>query len=384
MSSDDDELPDIPYTPLYRRDDAVQHNILECGRPGTSAENADRSRSPLKAQSRLRKQKQRKNQTEDQRNAEKESNRLRNSTPQALEADRQRKARARSRKTPEALEADRLRKAKARSSQKSKLEKGDARRCQEIMSGKLKVSLLEETEDSIGLMNHECNYCGAFKFKDETPTTCCSKGKIQLTPFPRPPEPLMKLWSGTSTKALVFRQHSRQINNAVCLSSIQVKERQFQGFTPSVIFQGKATHRIGSISHNDGSTPRFVQLYVLDSDMEMIQRIENLHLPATTSQSQRTIIKQVVREIQGVIHEHNPFVKDFKQILELPQDEIAMGKVVISAKAPGNEHSRRYNAPTNLKELRIVTNSEPQDLVIHLRGGGLQTIHDMNPKGRGV
>ena len=123
MSSDDDELPDIPYTPLYRRDDAVQHNILECGRPGTSAENADRSRSPLKAQSRLRKQKQRKNQTEDQRNAEKESNRLRNSTPQALEADRQRKARARSRKTPEALEADRLRKAKARSSQKSKLEK---------------------------------------------------------------------------------------------------------------------------------------------------------------------------------------------------------------------------------------------------------------------
>ena len=146
--------------------------------------------------------------------------------------------------------------------------RGAARQCQEVMSGKLKVTFLEDTEDSIGLMTHECDNCGALKFKDETPTTCCSNGKIMLTPFPRPPEKLMKLWSSSNVKSRVFRDHSRTINNAVCLSSIQVQERQFQGFTPSVIFQGKVLHRLGPIAHREGKTPRFAQLYVLDSTMD--------------------------------------------------------------------------------------------------------------------
>ena len=39
-----------------------------------------------------------------------------------------------------------------------------------------------------------------------------------------------------------------------------------------------------------------------------------------------------------------------------------------------------YNAQSNLQELSIVTNEKPHDLVLHLCGGGLHTISDLNPK----
>ena len=107
----------------------------------------------------------------------------------------------------------------------------------------------------------------------------------------------------------------------------------------------------------------------------------NMQIPASMTNSQKGVLKQILQDVQKVIHEHNPFVKDFKQILELPQDELAQGKIIISAKAPSNEHARRYNLQSNLNEVSILTNSESHDLVINLRGGGLQIISDLNPKG---
>ena len=44
------------------------------------------------------------------------------------------------------------------------------------------------------------------------------------------------------------------------------------------------------------------------------------------------------------LNKFNPFVRDFKQIMEIPDTDLAEGKIVISAKArPTEEHERRYN-----------------------------------------
>ena len=40
-----------------------------------------------------------------------------------------------------------------------------------------------------------------------------------------------------------------------------------------------------------------------------------------------------------------------------------------------------HNEQLNLKEVSILTNSEPHDLVLYQRGGPLQKISDLNPKG---
>ena len=94
------------------------------------------------------------------------------------------------------------------------------------------------------------------------------------------------------------------------------------------------------------------------------------------------MIKHIVAQVQKVLNEHNPFVHDFKQVIEIPSDDLKYGKIVISAKnRPKGEHARRYNNQLNLKEISILTNSEPHDLVLRQRGGGLQSISDLNPKG---
>ena len=81
------------------------------------------------------------------------------------------------------------------------------------------------------------------------------------------------------------------------------------------------------------------------------------------------------------MHQNNPFIQDFKQILEMQDEDLYGGKIVISAAAkPKDGHLRVYNVQQNLQELSIVTNEKPHDLVIKTRGGRLETISDLNPK----
>ena len=116
-------------------------------------------------------------------------------------------------------------------------------------------------------MSAKCNFCGAMKFLKEMSrtTTCCNDGKVQLTPFPRPPEALMNLWMGNDAKSRLFKLHSRQLNNAVCISSLQVKEKNVAGFNPSVIFQGRHHMRTGALLPATGEQPVYAQLYVYDA-----------------------------------------------------------------------------------------------------------------------
>ena len=229
-------------------------------------------------------------------------------------------------------------------------------------------------------MTHQCPDCEALKFIGETSSTCCLNGKVELPAFPRPPPRLLELWTGSDSKSKLFRKNSRQINNAVCLSSIQVNEQRFGGFTPSVVFQGKLLHRAGSLIPADGERPRYVQLYVHDPALEHTRRFENLMLPTNMPQSHVAIMKDLLQVAQEEIHANNPYVQDFKQIMDIPAEEIADGMIVITAKEPYNEHARRYNQQVNLQEVSILTNSTPHDLVLHKRGGGLHTISDLNPK----
>ena len=97
---------------------------------------------------------------------------------------------------------------------------------------------------------------------------------------------------------------------------------------------------------------------------------------------QKEMLKDLLERVQKILHFNNPFVQDFKQVIEIPIEELQLGKIVISAKhQPSGEHKRRYNEQLNLKEVRVLTNSEPHDLVLQLRGGSLQTISDLNSKG---
>ena len=146
---------------------------------------------------------------------------------------------------------------------------------------------LQDSIDSIGGMDINCQYCKAFKFAGETGSTCCCNGKVLLEEFPLPPEEINALWHMNTAEGRLFREHARPINNAVCLASLKVNERSFSGgFTPNVIFEGKVTMRVGPLKAEEGELPYFSQLYVHDSTLETSQRFKNMNIPSNMSKSQ--------------------------------------------------------------------------------------------------
>ena len=331
---------------------------------------------------RLRIALQRDGMTNEQREAEREADRGRKRTPAAQAADRERKRIAR-RNEPSPDRAERQardRQSKRTKNIKTYVDFKDAMRSSEILDGTYHVPMLQDTDDDIGQMDIKCQHCGAFKFRGESPGSCCQGGKLVVDPFPRPPRQLQDLWFGDGDDAKLFRQNARYINNAVCLSSIKSSERR-GGWQPSVVFQGRVEHRAGPLLPSDGEEPKFAQLYVYDAALETDTRFGRMHLPSSVTHNERLKLRGMLGMVQDVLHQHNPFVQDFKQVMEIPEEELVNGKIVISAKAPSGEHLRRYNMQLNLKEVRILTNSQPHDLVLQKKGGGLQSIDDMNPKG---
>ena len=269
----------------------------------------------------------------------------------------------------------------ARNLKHTKIKPKDGLRTQEILEGSFVVPLLEESADAIGKMDIACPHCGALKFKSESAGLCCSSGKVILTPFPRPPEDILKRWKGQGPDDLLFKQHSRDLNNALCFSSIQVNQRHFAGYNPSVIFQGQMKHFVGPLLPDDGSTPKFAQLYCFDPALETTQRFANMTIPTGLSSTKKETLKKLLKEMQDIIKRENPFVKDFLMILELENENVLDGTLVISASArPAGEHVRRYNAPTAFSEVSVLTNESRYDIVVRKRGGGLRDISELNPK----
>ena len=75
----------------------------------------------------------------------------------------------------------------------------------------------------------------------------------------------------------------------------------------------------------------------------------------------------------------NPFIRDFCQIINIPDEELTSGRLVISAKArPRGEHARHYNAPICLEEVSLLTVNGRHDLVVTKRDGRLEVVSEQN------
>ncbi|KAI5432184.1 hypothetical protein KIW84_036071 [Lathyrus oleraceus] len=132
-----------------------------------------------------------------------------------------------------------------------------------------------------------------------------------------------------------FRQHIRSYNHVVSFTSIgvHVDENILASGRGIYTFraQGAFYHNIGGFYPNEGVRPRFLQLYIYDTDNELHNRMqENPQLHQT-----------VVHKLQKMLHQFNPFVIRFKQLSILPN--ISECSLILK-EHPCNHH--QYNLPT--------------------------------------
>ncbi|KAL8616073.1 hypothetical protein ACOMHN_064623 [Nucella lapillus] len=130
------------------------------------------------------------------------------------------------------------------------------------------------TKVAIGKMDQVCTHCGALKWKRETPGMCCAGGKVRLSPFGIPPEPLKSLLTGTSPDSKNFLDNLRNYNNCFQMTSFGVTKEfvREQGFIPTFKVHGQVYHSIGSLLPAPGNEPEFLQIYFMGNDQEQAER----------------------------------------------------------------------------------------------------------------
>ena len=69
------------------------------------------------------------------------------------------------------------------------------------------------------------------------------------------------------------------------------------------------------------------------------------NLPKDTSESEKRIVEEILIQLQNELREYNPYIRDFLQICQIPQDEIDEASFVITEKQkPRYAGTRTYTS----------------------------------------
>lgn len=206
-----------------------------------------------------------------------------------------------------------------------------------------------------------CKWCSAHKFKGETEGMCCGNGKVDLDPLRTPPEPLKSLLDGDTH----FRKNCRAYNSTFQMTSLGAKEVRESGFMPTYRVQGQIHHSIGSLLPLPNESAKFLQLYFVGSAEANLRH--SLY-PNTKM--------EVILDLQEMLHQVNPYVKDFKYYLDHPPPPNV--KLTIDPnKRPQGVHRGRLNAPVCSEVAAIVAGGDfagKREIIIETRDSRLKRI----------
>ncbi|KAK7260859.1 hypothetical protein RIF29_27158 [Crotalaria pallida] len=215
-----------------------------------------------------------------------------------------------------------------------------------------------------------CTHCNARLFYNETRNICCSDGKFQI-PQVNPPQELREIFLANTAEGRHFRQHIRSYNHILAFTSMGVHVDENLAGTGRGIYtfraQGAIYHNIGGFYPNEGSRPRFLQLYIYDTEHELQNRMqENTNLHET-----------LVHKLQQILHTYNPFVHVFRQLAQHPNvNECSL----LIKERPANQ--RQYHLPTTSQVAAIILDGDAEslasarDIRVETRTGNLMRIQE--------
>lgn len=142
----------------------------------------------------------------------------------------------------------------------------------------------------IGLPTSNCQHCGAIMWYEErlqkaynvsVPkfSMCCSHGRVSLFGYSEPPEILSQLYFGSDERSRCFQTNIRSFNSMFSFTSMggNIDRHVNNGHGPPIfIMNGENYHQIGSLLPHSGVSPKFAQLYIYDTDNEIVNRMSSI------------------------------------------------------------------------------------------------------------
>lgn len=215
-----------------------------------------------------------------------------------------------------------------------------------------------------------CRHCHAKLFYKESKNLCCNNGKVIIPGIPTPPE-LFDLFTQQGSQGRHFRQNVRAYNHVFSFTSMGVTlDESIPSFAQGIYTfraHGALYHRIGSLIPTPGNRPRFLQMFIYDTDCENEHRLEEGH----------GLDVEVLHKIKTILDMYNPFVQRFRQISQHPQ---IMSCRLLIRDRPATD--RQYILPTASQVAAVLVGgedfmeSDDRDILICATDGNLLTLKE--------
>jgi hypothetical protein len=211
----------------------------------------------------------------------------------------------------------------------------------------------------IGLMDEICSECHSINFKDEKPSdgkfsSCCHKGKVVLDRLKTYPELLKRLLTDNHPMHRNFIENIRSYNSALGFASMGATITKPPGYGPYCFrIHGQIYHRVSSAHPKGSESPKFAQLYILDSDEALQKRM--------TPKENTGCDSKLMAALDSLIRSINEYAKGFKMMRELEiREELkaknegrSINQISMLIRTDRRDDQRCYNNPRT-NEVAIV------------------------------
>ena len=203
-----------------------------------------------------------------------------------------------------------------------------------------------------------CPNCNAVRFCDESFTCCCS-GKLQSLianekNIKQKDHPFAKYFFGDSEKSKLFKKNIRSLNNLFAFASRCLKGKQ--GSSNATLKVNNDCYYCLPEKLVDEEDPRFASIFFMDDVNQLQRRLELAEgdksrvFYGINNERQKTLMKEIIKEIQDTIHKKSWLVKKFKMLKDKmeanPATEFIMNFKQKAYKIPKGEHKGTYNKPS--------------------------------------
>ncbi|KAK4394530.1 hypothetical protein Sango_1607300 [Sesamum angolense] len=144
--------------------------------------------------------------------------------------------------------------------------------------------------------------------------------KVMLPEIPVPVD-LIRLFTDQSAEGRIFRQNIRAYNHVFSFTSLGVAlDQSLAPFDQGIYTfraHGSIYHRIGSLLPLPGTRPRYIQMFIYDTEHEIENRL----------QESNGLDGELVDKVRHILDAHNPFVKTLRQLAQRPDINIIRGDI---------------------------------------------------------
>ncbi|OMO50053.1 DNA helicase PIF1, ATP-dependent [Corchorus olitorius] len=212
---------------------------------------------------------------------------------------------------------------------------------------------------------------------------CCRQGTIRLPASPPTPPILDRFLNYQGgNEARNFRERLRIYNSLFQFTSFGAKiDRAVNSRRGPFVFcvNGLTYHRIGSMLPIEGTTPKFAQLYVYDTQNEVQNRVNAV----CGDPHSDAVDHQVVAQLSEMLDQTNEIVKVYRTARErLAHSNGSRMRIRFIEAQDTDDHAYAAPAGSEITVLIVGQNdevTEDRDIIIDHRSDGLKRISTLHP-----